>query len=91
MKLMTFLVFLFLGVSLASADTAHDLIAIWYDLNEMCRGWSGDDPHTNEVCAVREKAGLTLNKLGWCYGKKGQAGAEMSWHRCGKASYHYGE
>jgi len=57
----------------------------------MCRGWSGDDPHTDEACAVREKTGHLLGRLGWCYGKKGQSGAEMGWHRCGKGSYRYGE
>jgi hypothetical protein len=86
MNRLAFIVFLVLGPSLASADTARDLIAIERQLNEMCRGWSGDDPHTGEACEVREKTARLLNKMGWCYGKEGQSGAEMDWHRCGKNS-----
>src|SRR5262245_39743544 len=64
----------------AAADTARDLVTIWNDLDGMCRGWSSDDPRTQEVCAVREQAGYALDRLGWCYGRKTEAGAEMIWH-----------
>jgi hypothetical protein len=59
------------------------------DLDQMCRGWSGDDPHTDEACNVRLKIEKLLGKLGYCYGMKrdlepgGGAGhAGMLWHKC---------
>lgn len=88
-KRLAFLVFLILGPSLASADTARDLIAIERELNGMCRGWPGNDPHIGEVCDLREKMDRLLQKMGWCYGKEGQSGAEMDWHHCTKGSMRY--
>jgi hypothetical protein len=31
----------------------QELLSINSDLAEMCSGWPGDDPHIDEVCAVR--------------------------------------
>jgi hypothetical protein len=58
------------------------LFAVWRDLNTFCRGWSGDDKHLDEVCKTRDEMDEALRKLGYCYGKKGQSGAEMTWHKC---------
>jgi hypothetical protein len=63
-----------------------ELLDIESELNSMCRGWSGDSEHTDQVCAVRTKADLLLNKLGYCHGKKGQAGYQQTWHKCTKDS-----
>lgn len=41
-----------------------------------------DDPHTGEACAVREKVSKLLKRSGYCFGKKGQYGGEMWWHKC---------
>ena len=60
----------------------EQLIAIWLDLNSMCRGWSGDSRHTDEVCVVREKVDRVLGALGYCYGQRGQSDAQMQWHKC---------
>jgi hypothetical protein len=73
------------GVSTAvDAQTAaiHDLISVERALTAMCRAWSSDDKHTDEVCHVRDKMGEALNKLGYCYGKEGQVGMEMEWRKC---------
>jgi hypothetical protein len=68
----------------AAQDSAiQDLLSIQSDLNTMCRGWPGDDPHINEVCAVRDKTDRLLNRLGYCYGAPGQADSQMQWHKCG--------
>lgn len=65
--------FIALGVSSFAVRPANaqgapvsQLIDIYWDLNTMCRGWSGDDPHTNEACAVREKVHRLLIQLGYC-------------------------
>jgi hypothetical protein len=60
----------------------EELVSIERELNGMCRGWSGDSDHTGQVCALRDKFTATIRKNGYCYGKKGQAGYQMSWHRC---------
>jgi hypothetical protein len=85
---------LFSGTSTLAADrerVAKELLSIYTDLNEMCRGWSGDDPHTDEVCNVRTKVSNLLWKHGYCFGKKGQYGGEAWWHKCTRDSYHFGE
>jgi hypothetical protein len=66
--------------------TMTDLLAVWSDLNSFCRGWSGDDKHTDEVCETRNKMDAALKKLGYCYGKRGQAGYQMSWYKCASSS-----
>lgn len=79
-----------LGISMLStplmAEPIKDLLSVYQDLNEMCRGWSGDDPHTAQACKVRDKVSKMLAGTGYCYGKKGQAGYQMQWHRCTKGS-----
>jgi hypothetical protein len=66
----------------AQAAAIRELVAIERALNTMCRDWTGDEKHTDEVCAVRDRMGEALNKMGYCYGKEGQVGAEMEWHKC---------
>jgi hypothetical protein len=84
------------AVTTAAAQTSvsQDVLSIHADLDEMCRGWSGDDPHTNEACSVRLKAEKLLGKLGYCFGTesdfgpngRGRAGA--TWHKCTAQSYY---
>lgn len=66
----------------ANAQPVSDLLAIEHDLNDMCRGWSGDDPHTQRVCDLRDRVVQALQRAGYCYGMEGQAGYQMQWHRC---------
>jgi len=54
--------------------------------DERCRGGSGDDPRTHAACAARDKTVAKLHAVGWCYGKRGQFGYQMTWHECGPNS-----
>jgi hypothetical protein len=59
------------------------LISVARDLNTACRrGMPDDKGNLDQLCAIREKLGKVINKLGYCYGKRGQAAAQMQWHRC---------
>jgi hypothetical protein len=50
-------------------------------LDGACRGGGNE-----AACCERTKVGVQLNKLGWCYGKEGQIGADMKWHHCTRTS-----
>ncbi|MDB5496889.1 MAG: hypothetical protein JWP28_920 [Phenylobacterium sp.] len=41
----------------------------WMELNEACRGGSGDDAKTLAACDAREKLGADLKEVGFCYGE----------------------
>ena len=58
------------------------LQAFWADTNGRCRGGSGDERATWKACDERTAYSERLDALGWCYGKVGQIGADMRWHRC---------
>jgi hypothetical protein len=45
-----------------------DLLKQEEDLNQTCRGESGDKSSTWVACDARDKLSLKLNALGWCYG-----------------------
>ncbi len=45
-----------------------------------------DAEQRSAACCGRTLTGVRLNQLGWCYGKQGQIGADMRWHRCTSAS-----
>jgi hypothetical protein len=68
------------GLASTQVAPVNDLLSIYAALDEMCRGWSGDDPHTEQACSVREKVGQLLKNMDYCYG--GKAGADMHWHKC---------
>jgi hypothetical protein len=53
-------------------------------LDGICRGSSG--AASDQACCERTKVGVRLNRLGWCYGKHEQIGADMRWHRCTSTS-----
>jgi hypothetical protein len=74
------------GATMAQAQSADELIASYRALNSACRGGSGDDPRTQRACVERDHAVAALQKAGYCYGRRGQVGAQMSWHRCGADS-----
>jgi len=66
--------------------TEKGLIAGWIELNERCRGGSGDDPKTMEACELREAASAQLDSADICYGEEGQFGYQMKMHRCNERS-----
>lgn len=70
------------GLHAQPRGDAQTLIARWRDLNGVCRGGSGDSPTTMAACRRRDDVGRRLGRLGWCYGRRGEAGYRMDWHRC---------
>jgi hypothetical protein len=61
---------------------AETLIRMEREANGRCRGGSGDSQETWEACGARDAYGRVLAMLGWCYGRQGEAGYQMNWHRC---------
>lgn len=69
--------------SLAQQPSLRDVLSIYHDLNDMCRGRSdGEDPRAARACNIREKVARLLNSMGYCYGTINQDAADMRWHRC---------
>jgi hypothetical protein len=62
------------------------LIAKWEALNGDCRGGLGDNPDTLKACELRDNFEQQLVAKNLCYGKVGQAGYQMKWHKCGSSS-----
>ena len=58
------------------------MLARWHDQNARCRGGSGDEPTTGRACDEREHTALSLVAAGWCFGRQGEFGYQMEWHRC---------
>ena len=68
---------------------ATDLLAAESMLNGICRGSANNNKDMiGYSCQARQAVISALDKLGWCYGKIGQVGAEMRWHKCTKGSRH---
>lgn len=57
-----------------------DLIGQWAQLNEDCRGGSGDDPKTWKKCEKRSAISERLESVGYCY--SADSNAASSWRRC---------
>jgi hypothetical protein len=70
------------GEPVAWTTTEQALIERWSELNELCRGGSGDDPSTMEACDLREEVSGQLASADICFGKSGQYGYQMEMHRC---------
>lgn len=51
-------------------------------LNDRCRGGSGDDPKTMQACEQREAAMAQVSKAGWCWGPSDAPGYQQRWIRC---------
>ena len=65
-----------------SVPAAQRMIQLERDANTRCRGGSGDQQVTWEACGERTAYGRVLGMMGWCYGRQGEAGYQMQWHRC---------
>jgi hypothetical protein len=77
-------VVLVLLVSPASAQSRGDataLIGLWQRANTVCRG-SNDRQKIAEACGQRESIAKRLASFGWCYGRTGEYGYQLRWHRC---------
>jgi len=60
------------------------LITLSDDANDKCRGGGVED--VMMACSERSEYSERLHALGICYGKSGEAGYQMQWHRCGSTS-----
>lgn len=68
---------------------AKDLLTAESLLNGICRGsTSHNEDMTGYSYQARQAVISALDKLGWCYGKIGQIGTDMRWHKCTKGSQH---
>ena len=63
---------------------ASELIDVEQILNTICRG--GTYEQSIDACEPRDKLVDALNQIGYCYGKEGQEGYQMRWHKCTKGS-----
>lgn len=64
----------------------HGLLELAQRANQLCRGTPGDNPETESLCQVRDDLVRRLRGVGWCYGQRGEIGAQMRWHRCNAQS-----
>ena len=72
--------------ALGRDDPIKVMIAAEHDLDVMCRGGSPGEFTTVEACERRDKLVKALSGRDYCFGKKGQAGVDKQWHRCGPTS-----
>jgi hypothetical protein len=70
----------------AQLPMVQDVLSIHTDLDNMCRGWPGDDPHTGEACDVRLKVAKLLAKLVYCYGPTERGLSAAGWRKCAAGS-----
>lgn len=92
MFFMALAVLAFVSPAAAANEKAVALaIEINNDLNDLCRGNSGDEPTTWDFCAARDKTTALLYLMGYCHGTRQQASFEQKWHRCGPDSLKPGE
>lgn len=65
-----------------NASEPGRIISQWMAQNTQCRGGSGNSDETLQACDRREAIGAKLEAVGWCYGRPGEYGYQMNWHRC---------
>ncbi len=66
------------------APSDKQLLDAVQQANSECRGLPPDE--REEACQKRDQLVGRLTERGYCYGLKGQVGADMRWHRCGPRS-----
>lgn len=64
------------------AANPNGMLVRWHDQNGKCRGGSGDSQETWQACDARDHTQKSLAAAGWCYGRQGDYGYQMEWHRC---------
>ncbi|MBR9841176.1 MAG: hypothetical protein GYB50_25335 [Rhodobacteraceae bacterium] len=65
-------------------DQSEQLMQALAELDSQCRGLSGSS--ATQACDERNSVSSNLSARGWCYGRRGEAGYQQSWHRCGPIS-----
>lgn len=69
-------------------QNVRDLLKTEAQLNDKCRGGSGDSPATQKACDQRDAIVTKLQKLGWCFGNgdPNQIEADKVWQKCRKGT-----
>ena len=62
--------------------STDDLIELWHESNETCRGGSSSNPNTEKACDQRHDLTVKLNNSGWCFGRQDQTNSQYNWHEC---------
>lgn len=70
------------SVSRGQTASPNGMLVRWHDQNGKCRGGSGESQETWQACDAREHTQKSLVAAGWCYGRQGEYGYQMEWHRC---------
>ena len=73
----------------AFAQTVEELRHHEKVLDGMCRASLDPGEQRDAACCGRAMIGIRINQLGWCYGKDGQTGDKMAWHRCARGSQRF--
>jgi len=72
------------------AKAPDRLIHQWTGLDDICRtSVDRDGPETLRACKRRDELGPLLDRAGWCYGHKDEAGINWDWHKCDANSRRY--
>jgi hypothetical protein len=69
------------SVEMSSIRLVGDVLG-WTNLPNLCGGNSDDFPGRMDCIGKMDTLGRELKKLGYCYGKIGQAHADLDWHTC---------
>lgn len=83
-ELVTALVLVALAGPANAAPSDKQLLDAVGQADSECRGLPPDD--SEAACQKRDQLVGRLTERGYCYGLKGQVGADMRWHRCGPRS-----
>ena len=75
------------GAAEAQVPVIRALIEQARAVDAQCRSGDPSNPRTDAACKRWKGDASRLNRLGWCYGKRGQTRAAMDWHRCTRSSY----
>lgn len=71
----------------AAAPSVQELLKAEAAANAACRGSTEPESiQTQEECDRRDRLVGRLSQEGMCYGRQGEVGAQMRWHRCGPGS-----
>jgi hypothetical protein len=86
MKHLLLAVALLASVSAHARDSTQRLLDQEAAADELCRGTTDNEINRQIYCERRSVLIGRLYERGLCYGKRGQVGAQMKWHKCTKNS-----
>lgn len=66
-----------------ATETDNQLKKLYDDAGGISLHNRSGDVHVAVACKSMTIYGVALNERGWCYGRRNEANARMSWHRCG--------